>query len=138
MTVCNRCGVSFKRIVLHTKKCSMVPTPDELACILEDETEVGMKELGERYGISYNYLYARLRGTQWIKERLAKRGDELRRRRLSSASRNGMILPQCSRCGLLVKPGVEQCQWCDLADEGITDYRGLLDVDAVVYVAEVV
>ena len=132
MTVCNRCGVSFKRIVLHTQRCSEIPTPAELACILEDETEVGMKELGERYGISYNYLYARLRGTQWTKERLAKRGDELRRRRLSMPSRNGMILPQCSRCGLLVKPGVKLCQWCDLADEGITDYHGLLGVDAVV------
>ena len=138
MTVCDNCGDSYRYIGRHRKTCLKVPLPDELARILEDETGFSLGDFCERYGCSYPTLYSRLEGTQWTKARLAERATGIRHIRLAEAALKHKKHLRCSRCDLLVTPGVKLCTWCDLADAGIKDYRGLLDVDAVIYVAEVV
>ena len=138
MAVCDKCGDSYKFIGRHRKTCLRLPLPDELASILEDEPDFSLGDFCERYSCSYPTLYARLEGTQWTKARLKTRATGIRHIRLAEAALKHKKLLRCSGCGLLVKPGVQLCQWCVLADAGIKDYRALLGVDAVVYVAEVV
>ena len=123
-TKCCKCGqvVSLGGRGIHRKMCTRIPTPQELIKMLEDEPELSINKLAQRYGTVRRRLVKRLKLGGWTSEDVRLRSRHPTRRKAPRLYR-----PRCYRCGLVVdNPGL--CCWCEYENQGVRNYHDLYQI----------
>ncbi len=71
--LCPRCGRSYRSPSNHIFTCNSLPTPAELAQMLDNDPELGIADLCFTFDVSRKTMAERLESTHWDRARLRER-----------------------------------------------------------------